>query len=119
MTSFSKHHGAFSFALSASQWSTLLKSVNHAKIVALGKAIGRYAVDIENVWTFGKGYPADFFARKGLGGSELPATERLSRISCIKFREDHYGPFSHSDVCWGNYRSGGLNVGVSMALPGH
>jgi len=27
-------------------------------------------------------------------------------------------PFSHSDVCWGDDRCSGLNVGVGMALPG-
>jgi hypothetical protein len=45
------------------------------------------------------------------------AAERWQVSQFIKQRGNRE-PFSHSNVCWGNYRSGGLNVGVGMALPG-
>ena len=30
----------------------------------------------------------------------------------------NHEPFSHSDLCWGNNCGSGLNVGISVALPG-
>ena len=43
-------------------------------------------------------------------------------VSCLKFfhkiKEGNHEPFSRSDVCWGDNRRGGINVGVGIALPG-
>jgi hypothetical protein len=42
----------------------------------------------------------------------------LSRLFIHNIREGDHEPFSHCDVCWGNNRRSGINVGVGMALPG-
>jgi hypothetical protein len=51
-------------------------------------------------------------------GNQLPVRVEYSTISCINIREGNYEPFSHSDVCRGNNRCSGLDIGISLALPG-
>jgi hypothetical protein len=36
-----------------------------------------------------------------------------------KHQGGNHEPFSRSDVCWGNNRRSGINVGVGMALPSY
>jgi hypothetical protein len=53
-------------------------------------------------------------------GGFLLGKENRSALAVSPFikQEGNHEPFSHSDVRWGNYRSGGINVSVGISLPG-